>query len=128
MTNPPQPRRPLNPEQAIPFLSDHLRTRLALIHRNADDLEPCLLASLPRGSRLLLDSLGALGPGPGDPSEFVLTAFGRELASSCAIAGLSAEVQQTLAALEQERARRAASGEDRSKAEAECVQGGEERR
>jgi len=128
MTNPPQLRRPLNPEQAIPFLSDRLRTSLALMHRNADDLAPSLIASLPRGSRLLLDSLGALKSDPSDPSEFVLSPLGRELAASCAVAGLSPEVQQTLAVLEQERARRAASGEDRTGFEAECVQRGEEPR
>jgi hypothetical protein len=126
MTNPTEPRRPSNPEQAVRFLSDRLRTSLALMHRGDDDLVPLILASLPRGSRLLLASLGALTSDPRDSSEFLLTPIGRELAASCAVAGLSPEVQKALSALEQERARRAASGEDRPDFDGDCVQTGSE--
>ena len=126
MTNSTEMRRPSNPEQAVRFLSDRLRTSLALMHRGDDDLVPLILASLPRGSRLLLASLGALKPDPRDSSEFVLTPIGRELAASCAVAGLSPEAQKALSALEQERARRAASGEDRPDFDGDCVRTGSE--
>ena len=129
MTNSTEMRRPSNPEQAVRFLSDRLRTSLALMHRGDDDLVPLILASL--GSPLQpmqprRPSLGALKPDPRDSSEFVLTPIGRELAASCAVAGLSPEAQKALSALEQERARRAASGEDRPDFDGDCVRTGSE--
>jgi hypothetical protein len=127
MTNSTELKRALNPEEAIRFLSDRLCTSLALMHRDGSDLVSSGLAALPRGSRLLLASLGALKADPHDPSEFVLTPAGRELAASCAIAGLSPEVQQTLVALEQERARRAATGEGGPDIDGECIEMGKDR-
>lgn len=114
MTNSTEMRRASNPEQAIRFLSDRLRTTLALLQRGDDDLVSLALAILPRGSRLVLTTLGAVEPAPDDPSELVLTPFGRELSASCAIAGLPPEQQEKLAALEQERARRAVSRGERT--------------
>lgn len=121
MTNPNEPRGVANPDQAVRFLSDRLRLTLALVHRGGDDLAPSILAALPRGSRLLLDSLGALQQDPRDPSESLLTPIGRELAASCAVAGLSPDDQRALVELEQERARRAAASEDRTELGASCL-------
>jgi hypothetical protein len=121
MTNHKEMRRASNPGQAVRFLSDRLRTSLALMHRGGDDLVPLVLADLPRGSRLLLVSLGALEQDPANASELVLTPEGRELSASCAVTGLPRQVQNDLAALEQERARRAASGEDKSTVEGICI-------
>jgi hypothetical protein len=121
MTNQKEMRRASNPEQAVRFLSDRLRTTLALMHRGGDDLVPLILADLPRGSRLLLVSLGALEWGPANPSELALTSVGRELSATCAVTGLPRQAQNDLAALEQERARRAASGEDKRTVEGICT-------
>lgn len=128
MTNPTEPRRVVNPEQAILFLSDRLRSTLALSHRGGDDLAPLILGTLPRGSRLLLDLLGALRQDPRDPAELVLTPSGRELAASCAVAGLSPDTQKGLAELKQEQARRAAAGEDRVHLDGACPNRSEGRR
>lgn len=113
MTNRAKTRCASTPEQAMGFLSERLRTVLALTHRCSDDLVPAVLATLPRGSHLLLFSLGALRTDPSDPSEFALTPFGRELAASCALSGLDPEVQKAQKALEEEQARRDAAGEKR---------------
>jgi hypothetical protein len=111
MSNPKEQRRPLNPEQAVDFLSDRLRTSLVLMHRGGEALIPSLVACLPRGSRLTLSSLGALAPDPDNPGDLMLTAAGRELAATCAVEGLPPRAHRVQTELEEERARRAAAGE-----------------
>jgi len=95
-----------NPEQAVRYLSERLRNTLALMRRGNEQFEPLILATLPRGSRLVLLALGAVEPAPENPSKLVLSAFGRDLSACCAITGVSPELQEKLTGLEQEQARR----------------------
>jgi hypothetical protein len=106
MTDP--TRRASNPEQAVRFLSARLRGTLALLREGDDDVISLALDTLPRGSRLLLTTLGAVESDPRDPSGLTLTPFGQDLSACCAVAGLSPELKEKRRALEQERARRAA--------------------
>lgn len=119
MTDSTEIRREMDPDQAVRFLSDRLRTTLAILCRGDDDLASVALAALPRGSRLVLVALGAAEPTPEDPSELTITPFGRELCASCAVAGLSPELEEKLSELEQERARRAMAQETSSSSDKE---------
>ncbi len=101
-------RRPTSPEQAVRFLSLRLRTTLALLCRGSDELVALTLSALPQGSRLVLESLGALEVSPDNPDEVMPTSFGRELIAACVIEGLPQDLQKKLTALEEERARRTA--------------------
>lgn len=114
MTNSTPTKRASSPEQSVRFLSARLRESLALLRRGDDDVVSLALGALPRGSRLLLATLGAVETSPHDSAELVLTPYGRELAVCCALAGLSPELKKKRKALEQERAGRTARHSNRS--------------
>lgn len=102
----------LTAERAVSLLPKPLRTTLALLHPADDDITALTLATLPRGSRRTLAAIGAIRHARSDEAaDIALTHFGREVITACAMEGLPDDVARKLTAVDEELARRAASGQ-----------------